>query len=61
MTTELIVRPAAPEDVPILSKRIRFASKPVLDWNQPARTFYESMGAVILEDWRICRLTSEKK
>ncbi len=33
----------------------------VLDWNQPARTFYESMGAVILEDWRICRLTSEKK
>lgn len=31
----------------------------VLDWNQPAIAFYEGMGASILEDWRICRLTGE--
>ncbi len=29
----------------------------VLDWNQPAINFYESIGAKILPDWRICRLT----
>lgn len=27
----------------------------VLDWNEPAIAFYRSMGAAILEDWRICR------
>lgn len=31
----------------------------VLDWNEPAITFYRRMGASILEDWRICRVTSE--
>lgn len=31
----------------------------VLDWNQPAIDFYESMGASILPDWRICRVTGE--
>ncbi|MBD2139226.1 GNAT family N-acetyltransferase [Anabaena sp. FACHB-1237] len=31
----------------------------VLDWNLPAQKFYVSMGASILEDWRICRV-SEK-
>jgi GNAT superfamily N-acetyltransferase len=29
----------------------------VLDWNAPAIAFYASMGAEILPDWRICRVT----
>ena len=29
----------------------------VLNWNQPAIAFYEQIGAVVLPDWRICRLT----
>ncbi|GAX40931.1 GCN5-related N-acetyltransferase [Tolypothrix sp. NIES-4075] len=29
----------------------------VLDWNEPAIAFYRSMGASILDDWRICRVT----
>jgi len=29
----------------------------VLDWNQPAIAFYERLGATILPDWRIARLT----
>jgi len=29
----------------------------VLDWNAPAITFYESLGAAVLPDWRVCRLT----
>jgi GNAT superfamily N-acetyltransferase len=31
----------------------------VLDWNEPAIGFYKRMGARILEEWRICRLTGE--
>lgn len=31
----------------------------VLDWNEPAIGFYRRMGATLLEDWRICRLTGE--
>jgi GNAT superfamily N-acetyltransferase len=31
----------------------------VLDWNEPAQKFYRSMGASILDDWRICRVTEE--
>jgi GNAT superfamily N-acetyltransferase len=31
----------------------------VLDWNVSAQAFYRRIGATILEDWRICRLTSE--
>lgn len=31
----------------------------VLDWNEPAISFYRRMGASILEDWRICRVTGE--
>lgn len=31
----------------------------VLDWNQPAIDFYEKLGAVVMPDWRICRLTGE--
>ncbi|MCL6432982.1 MAG: GNAT family N-acetyltransferase [Leptolyngbyaceae cyanobacterium HOT.MB2.61] len=29
----------------------------VLDWNEPAIAFYKRMGADILPDWRICRVT----
>lgn len=31
----------------------------VLDWNTDAIAFYESMGADVLPDWRICRVTEE--
>lgn len=31
----------------------------VLDWNEPAIKFYRRMGASILEDWRICRVSSD--
>ena len=29
----------------------------VLDWNEPAIRFYESLGASVLPDWRITRVT----
>ena len=29
----------------------------VLDWNESAIAFYEKMGAEVLPDWRICRVT----
>ena len=31
----------------------------VLDWNLSAQAFYRRMGANILEDWRICRVTEK--
>ncbi|TFW35807.1 GNAT family N-acetyltransferase [Massilia horti] len=31
----------------------------VLDWNEPAIKFYQAMGAAILPDWRVCRVTGE--
>jgi len=31
----------------------------VLDWNQRAIGFYEKMGATVLPDWRICRITGD--
>ena len=31
----------------------------VLDWNESAQAFYRSMGAAILDDWRICRVTED--
>jgi GNAT superfamily N-acetyltransferase len=31
----------------------------VLDWNAPAIGFYRRLGASLLEDWRICRLTGD--
>ena len=31
----------------------------VLDWNTPAIDFYQAMGADVLPDWRICRVTGE--
>jgi diamine N-acetyltransferase len=31
----------------------------VLDWNASAIGFYEGLGATVLSDWRICRLTGD--
>jgi hypothetical protein len=31
----------------------------VLDWNEPAINLYKAMGASILPEWRICRVTGE--
>jgi GNAT superfamily N-acetyltransferase len=31
----------------------------VLDWNQRAIDFYESRGATVMPDWRICRVTGQ--
>jgi hypothetical protein len=31
----------------------------VLDWNAPAIGFYERMGATVMPDWRICRVTGD--
>jgi GNAT superfamily N-acetyltransferase len=30
----------------------------VLDWNEPAVEFYQRLGATVMPDWRICRMTS---
>lgn len=31
----------------------------VLDWNENAIRFYEKMGATVMPDWRICRITGD--
>ena len=31
----------------------------VLDWNVDAINFYKKLGAQVMEDWRICRVTGE--
>jgi hypothetical protein len=31
----------------------------VLDWNEPAIGFYRGVGADVLPDWRICRVTGD--
>lgn len=31
----------------------------VLDWNQDAIRFYQKMGATVLPEWRICRVTGD--
>ena len=31
----------------------------VLDWNAPSIAFYQSLGAKVLDDWKICRLTDD--
>jgi GNAT superfamily N-acetyltransferase len=32
----------------------------VLDWNQPAIDFYQRLGATVMPDWRICRMTESE-
>ena len=31
----------------------------VLDWNENAQRFYNSLGATILGEWKICRVDGE--
>jgi diamine N-acetyltransferase len=31
----------------------------VLDWNKPSIEFYRSIGADVLGDWRVCRMSGE--
>ena len=31
----------------------------VLDWNAPSVEFYRSLGAVLMDDWTICRITGD--
>jgi GNAT superfamily N-acetyltransferase len=31
----------------------------VLDWNEPAIEFYRSLGADVLAEWRLCRLSGD--
>ncbi len=31
----------------------------VLDWNQDAIRFYQRMGATVMPDWRICRISGD--
>ncbi len=32
----------------------------VLDWNQSAIRFYENVGATVMPDWRICRVSGDR-
>jgi GNAT superfamily N-acetyltransferase len=32
----------------------------VLDWNSNAIAFYEKLGATVMPDWRICRISGER-
>jgi GNAT superfamily N-acetyltransferase len=31
----------------------------VLDWNVRAQKFYKSLGAELLDDWRVCRVSGD--
>lgn len=31
----------------------------VLDWNRPAIGFYKKLGAIVHDDWRVCRLAGD--
>ena len=31
----------------------------VLNWNEPALRFYERMGARVMQEWKLCRLTGD--
>jgi GNAT superfamily N-acetyltransferase len=31
----------------------------VLDWNEPAIAFYQSLGAVLMDTWTVCRLSGD--
>jgi hypothetical protein len=32
----------------------------VLDWNQPAIEFYQHIGATVMNDWRMCRMSADE-
>lgn len=31
----------------------------VLDWNKPSIEFYRTLGAVLMDDWTVCRITDD--
>jgi GNAT superfamily N-acetyltransferase len=31
----------------------------VLDWNEPAIGFYKKLGATVMDEWKMCRLTGD--
>ena len=31
----------------------------VLDWNEPALVFYRALGAAVLNEWELCRLSGK--
>jgi ribosomal protein S18 acetylase RimI-like enzyme len=41
------------------TEKVERMSWEVLDWNEPAIKFYESLGAVFYKDWWLCRLFRE--
>jgi GNAT superfamily N-acetyltransferase len=43
-----------------LERRCHRMEWSVLDWNEPAIEFYRRAGAILLEDWRICRLSGQE-
>jgi len=43
----------------VLDRQWEHLNWAVLDWNEPAIAFYRRMGASILDDWRICRVTGD--
>jgi GNAT superfamily N-acetyltransferase len=43
----------------VIERRYGRLNWAVLDWNRPAIDFYKKLGAVLQEDWRICRLSGD--
>lgn len=41
------------------SEKVERMSWEVLDWNEPAIAFYQSLGATFYKDWWLCRLFRE--
>uniref|UniRef100_A0A0C9RM70 TSA: Wollemia nobilis Ref_Wollemi_Transcript_11310_1071 transcribed RNA sequence n=1 Tax=Wollemia nobilis TaxID=56998 RepID=A0A0C9RM70_9CONI len=52
----ILLRAVAKQAVKLGFGRVEWC---VLDWNKKAIKFYEGMGAQVLQDWRICRLTGK--
>jgi GNAT superfamily N-acetyltransferase len=42
-----------------LEKKVRRIGWEVLDWNEPAITFYEDCGATVLRDWDVVQMDEE--
>ncbi|KAL8136412.1 hypothetical protein V2J09_002413 [Rumex salicifolius] len=53
---KMLLSAVAAQAVKIGFKRVEWV---VLDWNVNAIKFYETMGAEILQEWRLCRLTGD--
>jgi GNAT superfamily N-acetyltransferase len=31
----------------------------VLDWNEPSIEFYKSIGAIVMDEWKVCRMSGD--